>query len=60
MNISEWVSKCVKIDSKSGYYYKGKIISIDDDSILLKDFKGNNVMLKLNNIMLIKEVSNGN
>ena len=58
--MSVWINKCVKIDTTSGYYYKGIVLSTDGNSILLKDIKENNVMLKIDNIILIREVSNGN
>ena len=55
-----WVGKIVKLDLVSGYYYKGKIISVSGDSLTLRDVNGNLVTLLISQITLIREViSNG-
>lgn len=56
MELNEYVGKVVKIDLKNGFYYKGKVISCDDNSILLTDKHGNKINIAEEQITLIKEM----
>jgi len=56
MEVSEWVSKYVKIDTSSGYYYKGTILSCDDNSLTLRDIHNDLIILKLNIITCMRSV----
>lgn len=56
MDLSVWVGKYVKINLINSYYYKGKVISADEDFLELIDFNGKKVYINKNNIALIVEV----
>ena len=57
MTVSNYLSKYVKIDINSGYYYEGKVIDVGEDFLELIDKNGDRVTISLKNILLIKEVS---
>jgi len=56
MNFSEYINKCVKIDTLEGIYFKGVVIEVSDYFISLKDLRNNLVTLSLKNITSIREV----
>lgn len=56
MELSKYLNKYVKIDlNNSKLYYKGRIISVDEDSISLIDITGKNVTISKNSIAFIRE-----
>ena len=59
MNFSVYLSKCVKVDVSSGYYYCGKVIDVDENFLSLIDKNSKNVTISIKDIMNIREVSNG-
>lgn len=54
--VREYVGRSVKIDLENGFYYKGKIISVGNESLVIKDINGNKVILALKIIVELKEV----
>jgi len=56
MELSKYINKFVKVDLNNGFYYEGKVISCDKDSIEIIDKKGLNVSVKINFILFIREV----
>lgn len=57
---SEYLSKSVKVDLNSGWYYSGKVLEVNDSFLSLIDFKGNHVTIAIKDIVSIREVNNGN
>jgi hypothetical protein len=60
MELINYIGLKVKIILTNDYYYIGNVISADDDSIDLKDMKGQLVSLKKCSISTIQEVKDGN
>ncbi len=62
MNLDVYIGLKVKIILKNAYYYVGIVLSADETSLDLKDFKGQLVSLSKDSIATIQEVngSNGN
>lgn len=58
MDLIKYIGLKVKILLKNNYYYVGKVINADDDSLYLKDIKGQSVSLSEDSILTIQEVSN--
>jgi len=58
MELSKYVGKYVKIDLKNGFYYHGKIISSDDNSISIIDKTGKQIDISEDQIAFIREVEN--
>ena len=56
MDLNKYTGLKVKITLNNGYYYIGKVISADEDSLDLIDFKNNNVSIREDTISLIQEV----
>jgi len=57
MNLSLYLGKRVKIHLiVSNYYYIGKVVSVESDSLDLIDFKGKPVSLRKEDISRIQEV----
>ncbi len=56
MELINYVGLKVKIILTNDYYYVGKVLSADDNSIDLKDIKGQLVSLKKESILSIQEV----
>ena len=56
MELINYVGLKVKIILNNNYYYIGKVLSADDNSLDLIDIKGNQVSLSKNAIMQIQEV----
>ena len=59
MELVNYIGLKVKIILNNDYYYIGKVINADDNSLDLIDIKGNKVSLSKNAIMQIQEVGNG-
>ncbi len=59
MELIGYVGCIVKINTSKGYYYTGKVISADDNSITLIDKNGHRVTLSINTILDIQEVKDG-
>ncbi len=57
MDFGVYISKWVKIDISSGYYYEGIVLEADDFFLKLKDKRGNLVSLSNQSIISIREVS---
>ena len=57
MDLIKYVGKSVRIDLTNGFYYKGIVLSCDNNSIELRDMKGNRVSLKEEAILYIREES---
>lgn len=61
MELINYIGLKVKIILANNYYYIGKVISADENSIDLIDMRGKKVSLSKNSIFSIQEVSeNGN
>ena len=59
MNFSVYLSKFVKVDVSSGYYYCGKILDVDDNFLSLIDKNSKNVTIAIKDILNIREMGNG-
>lgn len=59
MELSKYVGKVVRIDLTNGFYYQGKVLSADTNSLEIRDKKGCLVTLSINSIAFIREVHNG-
>ena len=57
MDLSMYLNKYVRIDLINNYFYMGLVLSVDSDSLTLRDIKGNIVSLKESSILYIREVS---
>jgi len=57
MELNDYIGLIVKINTSNGYYYTGKVISADDNSITLIDKNNHRVTLRENDILNISEVS---
>jgi len=60
MDLMMWIGKRITIEVSNGYYYTGKCINADEDSIQIIDKNGKDVSLTKQVITLIKECYNGN
>lgn len=56
MELINYIGLKVKIILTNDYYFIGKVITADNDSIELIDIKGKKVGLKSNSILTIQEV----
>lgn len=56
MDLIIYLGKRVHIVLLDSYYYVGKVVSADEDSLTLIDKTGRNVSLAKSNIASIKEV----
>lgn len=56
MEVGDYVGKYVKIECSFGFYYKGKVISADENSLTLIDIKGQQVTLSIKSILAVVEV----
>ena len=54
--LSEYIGKVVKIVLANGFYYKGKVLDVKENTLVLFDIKNNRVTLDGNSINLIEEV----
>ncbi len=57
MDLIVWLNKVVSITLSENFYYKGKCVDADQDSITIIDLRGNRVTLAKNSILTIREVS---
>ena len=60
MNLVNYLGLKIKVILTNNYYFIGKVISADEDSIDLIDMKNQKVSLKKESILTIQEISNGN
>lgn len=56
MDLIKYAGLRVKVVLKNNYYYIGVVLNAEDDSIDLKDVKGNFVSLSKDSILTIQEV----
>lgn len=56
MELSKYVGKRIRIDLTNGYFYEGKVISADENSISIIDRNGKDVTIKEIAISFIREV----
>ena len=56
MELINYIDCVVKINTSNGYYYIGKVVSADEDSITLIDKNKNRVSLSIKSILDIQEV----
>lgn len=54
--IKEYLGKICKVDLQNGFYYHGKILTIGDDSLIIKDKLGRRVVIAFSIIVKIEEV----
>jgi len=57
MDLVIYLDKIVYINLSSGFYYEGKVISVDEKSLTLIDKTGKNVSISKKAIMTIREVT---
>lgn len=57
MDLSKYKNKYVRIDLANGYFYEGYVLNCDENSLELKDKKGNLVSIKESVISFIREVN---
>jgi len=50
----EWVGKKARISLAPNRYYKGLVLSVGEDFLKIKDFKGTTVFIKWENITIIE------
>lgn len=58
--VFDYIGKNVKLILSNNYFYKGLIIDVKTDSLILKDITGKRVVLELNSIILLEEIQNDN
>ena len=58
MDLNNYIGRKIKLVLKNNYYYVGLVISADENSLDLKDVKGQFVSLSKDSIFSIQEVSN--
>jgi len=56
MDLNNYLKKKVRIELSNGYYYKGIVLSFDDDFLTIKDKFGKFVDVSIKSIALIVEV----
>lgn len=54
--VNEWRGKRVKVVLTNGEYYKGLVLSDGDDYIKLRDIHDKQVLIRLDQIIVLKEV----
>ena len=57
MDLINYIGRKVKIILTNNYYFVGKVISADEKSLDMIDFKNQNVSLKIESILSIQEVA---
>ncbi len=60
MDLINYIGLKVKLILVNDYYYIGNVLTADENSIDLKDMKGQLVSLKKDSILTIQEIKNGN
>ena len=56
MNLIDYIGCVIKLNTSNGYYYTGKVISADENSITLIDKNNHRVTLSINAIQDIQEI----
>ena len=56
MDLIKYVGKFVRVDLTNGFYYEGKVLSADDDSLEIKDKNDKFVDISKVSILFIREV----
>lgn len=59
MDLVIYLDKKVHITLENGYYYYGKVLDADENSLTLRDKTGKIVSLRKEIIVTIREVGNG-
>ena len=59
MKLLDYLNCRVHIVLHNYFYYKGKVISADENSLTIIDLRGRRVSLSKNSILTIEEISNG-
>lgn len=54
-SLKQYIGKVVKLTISTGYYFKGKVIDVTEQSFSLIDIKNKNVTLMPESIMMIEE-----
>ena len=54
--MDEYINKEVKIDLDNGMYYRGKVLSVGNDYISIRDIRDKLVYINLKNVVSIKGV----
>ena len=60
MELVNYISSLVHIELSNGFYYRGRVVEADNNSITIIDLKEKRVSISKDNIMTIKEISHGN
>jgi RNase P/RNase MRP subunit p29 len=61
MDLTRYIGLKIKLVLKNNYYYVGVVLNADNNSVDIKDVKGQLVSLDKDSILTIQEVnSNGN
>ena len=55
-SLSQYVGKQVKLVLENGFWYKAKIISINEETVTFIELKGNSVSVHPKTIMMIEEI----
>ncbi len=55
-SLIQYIGKQVKLVLENGFWYKAKIIDVNEDSITFIELKGNHVSVHPKVIMMIEEV----
>ncbi len=55
-SLNQYVGKQVKLSLENGFWYKAKIISVNEESVTFIELKGNRVSVHPKTIMMIEEV----
>lgn len=56
MNLISYVGLKVNINLSNDFYYSGIVLSVDDNSITIRDLKDKIVTININSILTIKEI----
>ena len=56
MDFSGYISKRVKVDVSSGFYYSGKVMDVDEKFLSLIDKNNKSVTIAINDILNIREM----
>lgn len=55
-SLNQYVGKQVKLTLENGFWYKAKIISVNEESVTFIELKGNYVSVHPKTIIMIEEV----
>ncbi|HEC38153.1 hypothetical protein LCGC14_0476320 [marine sediment metagenome] len=56
-SLTQYIGKKVKLVLDNGFWYKAKILDVNEDSVTFIELKGNTVSVHPSVIMVIEEVS---